>query len=201
MATTRSQVSSTWCMLCEMKMPVMPCAESPRTKPSTLSVSFTERWLVGSSRMSRRDLKCMARAMATPWRCPPDSSPTSASAERRCRSTSRSAATASSRILGWSITPTPNAPNLNGSRPMNRLRAIDMVGTMELYWWIVSMPSRMARLGLPMRTCSPSISIVPSSGLSTPARILMRVDLPAPLSPTRPRTSPRWMSRSIPLSA
>src|SRR5271165_6527677 len=30
----------------------------------------------------------------------------------------------------------------------------------------------------------------PESGISAPERILLNVDLPAPLSPTRPRTSP-----------
>ena len=37
---------------------------------------------------------------------------------------------------------------------------------------------------------TPSISIVPRSGSTTPPRIFMRVDLPAPFSPTSPITSP-----------
>src|SRR5688572_4193914 len=37
---------------------------------------------------------------------------------------------------------------------------------------------------------APSISIVPRSGVITPPRIFIRVDLPAPFSPTRPMTSP-----------
>ena len=100
----------------------------------TLLVSLTERWLVGSSRIITLDLKCIARAMATPWRWPPDSSPTSASGERRCRSTSAMAATLSSRIRRSSSQPTPPSENFSGSRPMNMFRAIDMIGTMELYW-------------------------------------------------------------------
>ena len=36
----------------------------------------------------------------------------------------------------------------------------------------------------------PSISIVPASGMTAPDSTLLNVDLPAPLSPTRPRTSP-----------
>ena len=76
-------------------------------KPITLLVSLTERWLVGSSRISTFDLKCMARAMATPCRWPPESSPTSASGERRCRSTSAIAWTLSSRMRFWSSMPKP----------------------------------------------------------------------------------------------
>src|SRR6185436_18015327 len=40
--------------------------------------------------------------------------------------------------------------------------------------------------------------ISPAVGLTTPARILIRVDLPAPLSPIRPTTSPRSTCRSTP---
>src|SRR5450756_2514120 len=39
-------------------------------------------------------------------------------------------------------------------------------------------------------TGSPSISTVPWSGACAPARILTSVDLPAPLAPTKPCTSP-----------
>ena len=55
-------------------------------------------------------------------------------------------------------------------------------------------PSRRAgrahRPGTRRLTGSPSISIVPLSGTTAPERTLLSVDLPAPLSPTRPRTSP-----------
>src|SRR5947209_8734725 len=43
--------------------------------------------------------------------------------------------------------------------------------------------------------------IVPESGACTPAMILARVDLPAPFSPTRPRTRPSSMEKSTPRSA
>src|ERR1700722_18761583 len=45
--------------------------------------------------------------------------------------------------------------------------------------------------GEPKRSSSPATRILPSSGTVTPARQRMRVDLPAPFSPTRPCTSPR----------
>ena len=47
----------------------------------------------------------------------------------------------------------------------------------------------------------PAISMTPSSGASTPASTFIRVDLPAPLWPTRPTHSPASTRRSTPLSA
>src|ERR1700730_4173512 len=63
------------------------------------------------------------------------------------------------------------------------------------------MPSFIADLGEVISTGRPSILISPRSGRWTPERILINVDLPAPLSPTRPHTSPGWTSRSTPLRA
>src|SRR3954469_1774053 len=51
------------------------------------------------------------------------------------------------------------------------------------------------------KCCSaPSIEIDPSSGVYTPARIFIMVDLPAPFSPTMAWTSPARRSRSTPCS-
>src|SRR5579872_1001242 len=63
------------------------------------------------------------------------------------------------------------------------------------------MPRRMAAFGEVISTRSPSIRISPWSGLWTPERILISVDLPAPLSPTRPTTSRDWRSKFTPLRA
>ena len=43
--------------------------------------------------------------------------------------------------------------------------------------------------------------MVPLVGWCTPASTFTRVDLPAPLSPTRATTSPAWTSRSMSVSA
>src|SRR5579871_6851300 len=51
------------------------------------------------------------------------------------------------------------------------------------------------------RVGRPSNSIVPESGALTPAMILASVDLPAPFSPTRPRTRPAAIEKSTPRSA
>ena len=52
------------------------------------------------------------------------------------------------------------------------------------------MPRARASAGEAKFATFPSNSIVPASGVSTPLRILMSVDLPAPLSPTSPVISP-----------
>src|SRR5580693_2754986 len=63
------------------------------------------------------------------------------------------------------------------------------------------MPSFMADLGEVISTKRPSTLISPRSGRWTPARILIKVDLPAPLSPTKPHTWPAGTSKLTPLRA
>src|SRR6218665_2038804 len=65
----------------------------------------------------------MARAIATPWRWPPDSSPTSASGERRCKSTAAMAATASVCIRWRSSQPQLPMRHFIGSPPPKKGRA------------------------------------------------------------------------------
>src|SRR4051794_33347188 len=66
---------------------------------------------------------------------------------------------------------------------------------------MVTMPRPCASCGLPSVTSRPSNAIVPASGTWAPARILSRVDLPAPFSPSSAITSPRRTSKSTPCSA
>src|SRR5581483_316944 len=68
-------------------------------------------------------------------------------------------------------------------------------------------PSSSARLGDEISVSRPSIRIRPESGRTIPARMLIRVDLPAPFSPSRQCTSPRstvsemWSLASTPGNA
>src|SRR6478672_73939 len=55
------------------------------------------------------------------------------------------------------------------------------------------MPRAMASPVLAIVTGAPSNAIVPVSACSTPDRILIMVDLPAPFSPTSACTRPAWM--------
>ena len=55
---------------------------------------------------------------------------------------------------------------------------------------MVSIPAASASMGDPIRAGFPSMRISPPSGGYTPEMILMRVDFPAPLSPSSASTSP-----------
>src|SRR5215471_6151078 len=60
------------------------------------------------------------------------------------------------------------------------------------------MPLSLAARGLANTTGLPSIRIVPAVGGCTPASVLISVDLPAPLSPSRQSTSPAWTFSEMP---
>jgi hypothetical protein len=64
-------------------------------------------------------------------------------------------------------------------------------------WWTMPMRSSMALRGESMCWGSPLTRISPSSGCSSPYSIFIRVDLPAPFSPTRAWISPSATSRSM----
>ena len=52
------------------------------------------------------------------------------------------------------------------------------------------MPAAMAPVTVIASRATPSTRIEPALGATTPPRIFISVDLPAPFSPTRPMTSP-----------
>ena len=64
-----------------------------------------------------------------------------------------------------------------------------------------AMPASRARRGVRLSSRRPSKTISPASGSIAPVRILIRVDLPAPFSPSSPCTSARRTSRSTPSRA
>ena len=66
-------------------------------------------------------------------------------------------------------------------------------------WYTVSMPASRASIGLRKVTFRPSMKMSPLSGTTAPDSALIRLDLPAPLSPITARISPGYSSRS-PLS-
>src|SRR3954468_9136956 len=65
----------------------------------------------------------------------------------------------------------------------------------------MSIPWPRACSGENSRTGSPSQTNVPPVGLIAPATIFISVDLPAPLSPAMPTTSPWWITKSTSASA
>ena len=70
-------------------------------------------------------------------------------------------------------------------------------GTSMKCWCTIPMPAAMASFGEANWAFLPSIRISPSSGCSSPYRTFIRVDLPAPFSPSRACTWPGDTDRSI----
>ena len=85
------------------------------------------------------------------------------------------------------------------------LSATERSGISDSSWKMQAMPAALAAVGDANVTGSPSSSMRPSSGVTTPAMILISVDLPAPFSPRiawmRPASiasSASWSARTPP---
>jgi len=84
-----------------------------------------------------------------------------------------------------------NGPNrLRGSEPRKKFRQTLISGTTARSWYTVAIPRSSASRGEVNLTGSPSTLNSPVSCWCTPARILIKVDFPAPLSPSTQVTSP-----------
>ena len=70
---------------------------------------------------------------------------------------------------------------------------------MAISWGTTPMAARASRGRSSMSR--PQIETLPVVFLVRPARMLMKVDLPAPLGPSRPKIEPRGIARSMPFSA
>ncbi len=69
-------------------------------------------------------------------------------------------------------------------------------------WWMIAMPRRAASTVLRSTSrFAVELERRPRSAISTPLRIFISVDLPAPFSPNSTVTAPRRTSKSTPLSA
>ena len=88
-----------------------------------------------------------------------------------------------------------------GSLLSRRFSLTLIVWTRLMSWCTVTMRCAKACSAPLNRTGRPSSSMVPDPSGWTPAMILARVDLPAPFSPTSPRTRPAAIEKSTPRSA
>ena len=88
-----------------------------------------------------------------------------------------------------------------GSRFRKMFWATDSVGIRLRSWKIISIPSLREFSGEFDDMCSPKTSMDPSVGVTIPCRILSRVDLPAPFSPTSAWMVPGWIVRLTPRNA
>ena len=151
---------------------------------------------VASSRMSSLGLRASALAISTIWRRDSGRLETGAdgftpSAPARAR-----ASVAIRRCARPSM-----KPQRRGGSVMQILSATLRCGISDNSWKMQAMPAAFASLGLANSTSWPSSSIRPASRWTTPAMILMRVDLPAPFSPSNAWMRPRLQAKSTPLSA
>ena len=162
---------------------VMPRSRSPATISSTLAVSATPRAAVGSSIRITSLPQLTARAMATPWRWPPDKPTTGTRTLGMRTSRPRMIRVASRRIDRWRMKVSRLRPRVC-SRPMNRFSVAFRLSARARSWYTVSIPAERASSGERNRTGDPLTSMVPPSGCSAPAMIRSSVLLPAPLSPT-----------------
>ena len=186
----RSQTTNRSCSRCVMRMTLTPRALTVLMSSSTASTSATASAAVGSSMIRTSGSNDTARPIAMLWRWPPERFSTfnrvlgmrmprcvSIRAASACilrlvhqRHAEDAACAVRGRASGFPRR-RPCRRATSPGRPSRRARAA----------------RRRARRSAPLGrrgVCDRS------SGTSAPDSILLSVDLPAPLSPTRPRTSP-----------
>ncbi len=169
----------------------MPCALSRFSTSNTVLTSAAVSAEVASSRMRSRGLRASALAISMIWRRLSGRSRTMAAGWMSAPPASVSAASASRRCARRSIMP----KRVGGAAAM-MLSATERSGISESSWKIGTIPAALAAAGSGKLTSWPSISMRPSSGATTPAMILISVDLPAPFSPRMACTRPASMVRS-----
>ena len=162
-----------------------PVAVSRRTTPNSTSISESVRIADGSSRISTRASPASAFAIETCCCSAMDSVPTGTVAYRAGSPSSSSSSTTLAFCSAQAI-----RPPLRSSRPVKMFSDTVSSGNSWGSWYTVAIPNAIASPVESMLTGRPSNSIVPVSADSTPAMILIMVDLPAPFSPTRACTWP-----------
>ena len=138
--------------------------------------------------------------MATVCRSPPESVPTAWSGARRLMPMVRIASMVVEFIAFVSIRLNGPRPFV-GSRPIKKLRVTDISGIIARSWKTVAIPASIASRGVSKDIGRPSNRISPFDGLCTPDIVLIKVDFPAPLSPSRQWHSPGRTSKLTPASA
>src|SRR5579863_6920263 len=101
----------------------------------------------------------------------------------------------------FSMAISSSRPRRRISWPSSRFCTMSRLSASARSWYTVAMPALAASLGERKRTGLPCQIISPAASSQIPAIVLISVDLPAPLSPTRAVTCPAGMSRSMPVSA
>ena len=92
----------------------------------------------------------------------------------------------------------PNLPL--SSLPMNMFSNTARSLTRFSSWWMKAMPADRESPGTRNSTCLPSREMVPRSAGSTPPKMFISVDFPAPFSPSRAQISPPEREKSMSFS-
>ena len=178
-------------------MMATPCSRRSRMMRTRASNSRSLMAEVGSSMMITSD-RC-ARALAISTVCISATVRSPIRAEAETEAPSRPSRLWASRCRACRSIQ-PGRPR-TGSCPMKMFSATDSSGNGSSSWWIMAMPSLKASWGERSRTGRPLKRICPASGVCSPIRIRMRVDLPAPFSPITAWTVPGMTVRSTASSA
>src|SRR5262245_36667433 len=179
--TTRSASETMTSMMCSTMTRVMPRPWIWRTKSMAARISAGVRPAMASS--SSSTLGSQASALAISSRLRPgvprllagaSATPASPTSPMICSALSRAAAAA-----GW-----------RRNAPIITLSSTDIDSNVSGTWKVRAMPRRARASGANRVTSRPSKCTVPEVGCRSPVRQLKKVDLPAPLGPMRPKTSP-----------
>ena len=178
-------------------MTPMPRRASRVIRSRTRAVCETPSAAVGSSMITSLASSITALATATACRWPPDSDPTG-------WRMLRTVVTRRSLSVRWavvSIVTSSSSRCRRASWPSSMFCTMSRLSHSARSWYTVAIPAWVASFGVRKCARCPCQTISPCDGSQMPEMVLIRVDLPAPLSPTRAVTCPAGMSRSIPLSA
>ncbi len=159
---------------------------------SSRSASRVASTAVGSSKTSTRAFWESALAISTTCWWATERLPTSAAGEMSnpsCESSSPARLRSCRQAM------------VAGSSPRKMFSATERSGASASSWWMTAMPRARASSGPWRWTGWPSSSMCPDVGCSSPPRMRISVDLPAPFSPTSACTSPAPSEKLAPSSA
>src|SRR5919109_2438847 len=190
-----------------MSSVAMPwAAVSPASRSSTCRWTVTSRAVVGSSAMSRRGPQAMARAIATRWRMPPDSS--WGYWDRRVRGLGMRTSASSSAARSVAARLPSDRWTRSSSTIWSPTRKTGLSDVSGSWKTMPISPAHSARrsLGGSARTGRPSNATVPSmralgTSRSSPMTDRAMTDLPEPDSPTTATTSPGATDSDTPSTA
>ena len=174
-----------------MSTTAVPWAASSATIRNSAGRSSRVSTAVGSSRMRMRGRRANTFRISTRCCWPTVRLSTLASKSTSMPSVSATGCKASRKALNL------RCPRPQRASPKARFSATLRAPTSLKCWCTMPMPACAASRGEPNLMSRPDSRISPSSGCIRPAIMFISVDLPAPFSPSTPRTSPGATSKLI----